>query len=124
MKRAILIMVLACGSVWGHEITVVNIGTNAAGFVGTYHVYPVGITKIPLRDGATLPTYAADFGASGFTPDTDSIVYIDDGTPNIVEDPQNVWGAFAAGMGGGFMWFGFGWILRLTKKVGSAPADF
>jgi len=29
----------------------------------------------------------------------------------------NVWVPFAAGMGAGFMFFGFGWSLRLVKKV-------
>lgn len=32
---------------------------------------------------------------------------------------QNYWAAVLAGMGIGFLWFGFGWQYRLAKKIGN-----
>jgi len=40
-----------------------------------------------------------------------------------MQTKENVWPAASAGFGVGLLWFGFGWKLRLAKKIPSALVD-
>jgi hypothetical protein len=126
MKKLLIILIL--GSyyvVTAHTLTVVNQKTGASSYVG-YNTYPVGVTVIPYGNGGNLLSNAVytDFGLV-LDGSSDITVCIDTGfSPAYsvdVTQGENMAVPLLAGIGCGFAWFGFGWILRLTKKV---PGDF
>lgn len=80
-------------------------------------MYPVGVFACTL-DGATpefLGALSADFGVV-VEPGVSLFVDLGSATVRTVPD-VNLWPAFSAGFGLGLVCFGFGWNLRLTKRI-------
>lgn len=105
-----------------HTFTVVNVRPAAATVTTAHFAYPVGLTVFPL-DGAPA-SLLSDLGADwSVTVDAESCYVVDIGavlggfTVSSTSE-ANMLPAYTVGLGAGFLWFGFGWILRLTKRTG------
>lgn len=105
------------------QLQVVNLTTNGV-YVAQNHTYPVGVTLIDMTDATEdiSTSFGDDFDLGLVDPDKDYFVHITDSgvVINAQWDARYLY-AFEAGMGSGFLWFGFGWILRLVRKVGASP---
>lgn len=115
-----LLLCLSYYVVTAGSFTVVNLtGTN---YVGACNIYPNGVSSFSLDSlgSLTISNISYDFsteidsGKSYTLEITPSTIVLHEALPG------NIFPAFGAGMGAGFMWFGFGWCLRLAKRIGDA----
>ncbi len=112
---------LATMSVSAHTLTVYNVRTGATPYVGQF-TYPVGVTEFQLESmpASGLAALGVDFGVA-IDPWQDWGVDVQNGGGGLYTvnsfGGENAWPPLVYGMGAGFMWFGFGWILRLTKRI-------
>ena len=102
-------------------LSVVNTtGTNWTG-TNSLLVFSAGVTDLrsdTLSD-SILSALASDFAAVSLDREHNFCLQVYPLSATAVPE-SNSWPAFLAGMGIGFLWFGFGWILRLGKRI----ADF
>jgi hypothetical protein len=129
-----LLPLILAGSVSGHTLTVFNFSGTNSGYANsaTYSsgmVFTPGVTVIDLEAGNNL--YVLDNILSSSLNDSyDWYCAIYTGAhystmyhyppPQIVEDVQstrNYGAAVGAGIGMGFLWFGFGWKIRLARNI-------
>jgi hypothetical protein len=131
--RALVFLValfVLCSVVSGREVVVVNMMSDGL-VVGPY-TFNLGVHRFPTDgwDAGQWATWEAQFGPCRHDGDNECIFWGSGSLAQFSYDSNgqggartdiNLWPACLAGMGCGFLWFGFGWILRLTKKV---PGDW
>lgn len=119
--KAIAIILLCCSSCFGGSLTVVNL-TGSASLQGS-DSFPVGTTVLPTD--AAFSASVLESNLPGIVGDEDwdnehytLLITVSSPGYGFYHNPRrNLWGAYSAGLGVGFMFFGFGWIYRLTKKI-------
>jgi hypothetical protein len=119
-----LISVCGLGAVAGpvHSVTVCNVRVGAVSWGSGHFDFPVGQTVIPLdgAPGSLLSDLSADFGVS-LDGSASAVVDVTGGVPGFAVSlyPElNMIDAFGVGFGVGLTFFGFGWVLRLTRRTG------
>lgn len=110
--------VLVCS---GSSLRVVNLHPSGFPVSFSNSRFPSGVTSLDLSSApaSLISSLSSDFGVS-IDPALDYTVHVSDpAVPvfTVASGESNYWAPTVAGMGAGFLWFGFGWILRLGKKI-------
>ena len=122
VARCLLFCCLSVVSVSAQSFTVVNI-MGYGSLVCSNSTYPAGVSVFPLRaaPSSLVSALSDDFGISSDSLLSGSDFVASVSSSGVVSwsssETRNYWSVFGAGMGLGLVWFGFGWVLRLNKKI-------